>query len=203
MKQFMLMASLCLSAGLMSCGNSNESSNKNEPATATKEAQMERGRYLVTVIGCGDCHTPKKMTDKGPVPDMERFLAGYDASVPLGEYDTALANSGRWAIMKGDLTAAAGPWGVSFAANLTPDATGIGDWNYETFRRAIKEGKYKGLPNSRPLLPPMPTPSLAQLEEQDVEAIFEYLKTIKPVENLVPQAILNPPPPGGGGHRPG
>lgn len=196
MKQLIALAFLCLTAGAISCNTENKT-RKEEKQTATKEQKIERGRYLVAVIGCGDCHTPKMMTDKGPVPDMERFLSGYDARMPLGEYDTALANSGKWAILKGDLTAAAGPWGVTFAANLTPDPTGLGDWNYETFRRAIKEGKYKGLANSRPLLPPMPTPSLAQLEEQDVEAIYEYLRTVKPINNLVPQAMLNPPPPQG------
>jgi mono/diheme cytochrome c family protein len=168
--------------------------NSNQPQVAektppTQEEKVKRGEYLVTAIGCGDCHTPKIMTPQGPVPDMDRYLSGYNAEIPLGEYDTALAASGQWALFKGDLTAAAGPWGVSFAANITSDGTGLGNWSLENFRKAIKEGKYKGIDNSRPLLPPMPWQNFAQLTDEDIEAMFEYLKTVKPVKNLVPQAI--------------
>lgn len=179
----------------MACSN-NETAKTEQPAgMASKEEMIKRGDYLVATIGCGDCHTPKKMTDKGPVPDMDRFLSGYNAAIPLGEYDTAIANSGRWALFYGDLTAAAGPWGVTFAANLTPDGTGIGNWTLENFRKALKEGKYKGIDNSRPLMPPMPWQNFAKLTDNDIESIFEYLKSIKPVQNLVPQAMLNMPPP--------
>lgn len=168
--------------------------NSNQPpvaekTTTTQEEKVKRGEYLVTVIGCGDCHTPKIMTPQGPAPDMERYLSGYNAEMPLGEYDTTLAASGQWALFKGDLTAAAGPWGVSFAANITSDGTGIGNWSLENFRKAMQEGKYKGIDNSRPLLPPMPWQNFAQLTDDDIEAMFEYLKTVKPVKNLVPQAI--------------
>lgn len=168
--------------------NSNQSqvTEKNTPA---QEEKIKRGEYLVTVIGCGDCHTPKIMTPQGPAPDMDRYLSGYNAEMPLGEYDTTLAASGQWALFKGDLTAAAGPWGVSFAANITSDGTGIGNWSLENFRKAMKEGKYKGIDNSRPILPPMPWQNFAQLTDKDIEAMFEYLKTVKPVKNLVPQAI--------------
>ncbi len=160
-----------------------------EKNTPTQEEKVKRGEYLVTVIGCGDCHTPKIMTPQGPAPDMERYLSGYNAEMPLGKYDTTLAASGQWALFKGDLTAAAGPWGVSFAANITSDGTGIGNWSLENFRKAMKEGKYKGIDNSRPMLPPMPWQNFARLTDEDIEAMFEYLKTVKPVKNLVPQAI--------------
>lgn len=168
--------------------NSNHPQQAEKPV-ATQEEKVKRGEYLVTVIGCGDCHTPKIMTPQGPAPDMERYLSGYNAEMPLGEYDTTLAASGQWALFKGDLTAAAGPWGVSFAANITSDGTGIGNWSLENFRKAMKEGKYKGIDNSRPILPPMPWQNFAQLTDEDIEAMFEYLKTVKPVKNLVPQAI--------------
>lgn len=160
-----------------------------QPKQFAKEDTIERGKYLVSVIGCGDCHTPKKMTDKGPVPDMDRFLSGFDASRPLGKFDNNVAKAGQWVLFNGELTAAAGPWGVSFAANLTPDPTGLGDWSFDNFRRALKEGKYKGMDNSRPLLPPMPWQNFAQLSDGDINAIFMYLKTIKPINNRVPQAL--------------
>ncbi len=178
-------------------GNTVDSGKPGDAATPSISGSVERGHYLVDVIGCGDCHTPKKMTAAGPVPDMSRYLSGYNAGVPLGKYDTGLANGGSWVLFKGDLTAAAGPWGVTFSANLTPDGTGLGGWTADNFRRAIKEGKYKGLADARPLLPPMPSDNLAKLSDEDVMSIYAYLKTIKPVRNLVPAAILNPPP---GGH---
>ncbi len=176
-----------LSMMAVACNNNEQ--QVAEKAAPTQEEKVKRGEYLVTVIGCGDCHTPKIMTPQGPAPDMDRYLSGYNAAMPLGEYDTTLAASGQWALFKGDLTAAAGPWGVSFAANITSDGTGIGNWTLENFRKAMKEGKYKGIDNSRPLLPPMPWRNFAQLTDEDMEAMFEYLKTVKPVQNLVPQAI--------------
>jgi len=91
-----------------------------------------------------------------------------------------------------DLTAAAGPWGVSFAANITSDQSGIGNWTEEGFIRAMREGKFKGIEGSRMLLPPMPWENFAKLTDEDIRAIYAYLKTTKPVYNVVPAAI----PPG-------
>ncbi|MGN6475623.1 MAG: diheme cytochrome c-553, partial [Flavipsychrobacter sp.] len=76
-----------------------------------------------------------------------------------------------------------------FAANLTPDGTGIGNWSLDNFRRALREGKYKGIASSRPLLPPMPWQNFAHLNDEDIESIYDYLQSIKPIKNLVPQAI--------------
>lgn len=190
MKKTIYLASSCLLVALLLAACSNPpKEQKIETELFAKDSLIRRGQYLVTTIGCGDCHTPKKMTDKGPVPDMDRYLSGYDASQPLGEYDTATAQSGRWALFNGQLTATAGPWGVSFAANLTPDETGLGGWTLDNFRKALREGKYKGVDNSRPLLPPMPWQNFANLTDHDLEAIYNYLQSIKPVKNLVPQAI--------------
>lgn len=194
MKRFAYPAIVAMGLAFISCNETAGKDGDKEPATVAQLA--ERGKYLVTVVGCGDCHTPKIMTPQGPVPDTTKFLSGYDAAAgPLGQFDTAIVRDGRWALMKGDLTAAVGPWGITYAANLTPDDTGLGGWTYDNFRRAIKEGKYRGVANSRPLMPPMPIPALSQLTDEDVKSIYEYLKTIKPVKNLVPAAALNPPPP--------
>ncbi|MFX0555469.1 diheme cytochrome c-553 [Maribacter sp. CXY002] len=145
----------------------------------------ERGEYLVSIIGCADCHTPKKMTEMGPVPDMDRYMMGFDSSGALPPIPENVP-LGPWALFAGDLTAAVGPWGTSYAGNLTPDKTGIGNWTLNQFKKAIKEGKYKGLDNSRPILPPMPVEAYRHLEDDDVEAIFTYLKSLKPIENIVP-----------------
>jgi hypothetical protein len=88
-----------------------------------------------------------------------------------------------------DLTSAVGPWGQSFASNLTPDGTGIGNWKEEQFIKAIREGKYKGLDNTRPLLPPMPWVAYKNLTDDDLKSIFAYLKSLPPVKNAVPAPI--------------
>ncbi|GAB3247134.1 c-type cytochrome [Larkinella harenae] len=154
---------------------------------------VKRGEYLVAIMGCADCHAPKKMTARGPVPDMDRFLSGYNSAEPLGSYDKNLVRNGQWVLFNGQNTAFIGPWGVSFAANLTPDATGIGTWSPEQFNKAMRQGKFKGLDNSRPLLPPMPWPNYKDMTDADMQAVFAYLKSLKPVANAVPAAI--PPAP--------
>jgi len=151
------------------------------------EDPVKRGEHLVNSIGCHDCHTPKLFTEKGMELDMSRLLSGYPANNPLPAYDSSTAKS--FVLFTMDLTSATGPWGTSFAANLTPDATGIGTWTEAQFINAIRNGKYKGLDGSRDLLPPMPWPSYRNFTDDDLKAIFAYLKTIKPVENLVPAPI--------------
>jgi hypothetical protein len=89
-------------------------------------------------------------------------------------------------VFSGDLMAAAGPWGVSFSANISGDETGIGSWTEEQFKKALREGKWKGLDGSRTLLPPMPWQNFKHLNDDDINAIFAYLKTTKPIRNIVP-----------------
>jgi len=156
------------------------------PHLADSANRVERGRYLVSTMGCDDCHSPKKMGPHGPEIDSSRRLSGYPAGRPLP--DVALAAVGNWVLFAGDLTAAVGPWGVSFSANLTSDATGIGNWTEAQFLRCVREGKWKGL-DGRSLLPPMPWQNVAKLTDRDIRSIFAYLKTTKPVANNVPQPI--------------
>lgn len=158
-----------------------------------KDDAVKRGEYLVTIMGCADCHAPKKMTPKGPAPDMDRFLSGHNSSQPLGTFDKSILKTGEWVVFNGQSTAFAGPWGMSFAANLTPDETGIGSWSFEQFNTAMRKGKFKGLDNSRPLMPPMPWFNYIKMADEDMRAIFAYLKSIKPVSNVVPSYI--PPAP--------
>lgn len=160
---------------------------------AADETLVKRGEYLVTIMGCADCHSPKKFTDKGPVPDPERFMSGYNAAEKLPPYDQNLVKKGQWVLFNGHNTAIAGPWGVSFAANLTPDASGIGTWTLEQFGKALRQGKYRGLDNTRPMLPPMPWPNYINLKDEDLKAMFAYLMSLKPISNVVPAPI--PPTP--------
>lgn len=165
-------------------------STRQQPAN---HALIKRGEYLVTIMGCADCHASKKMTPQGPAPDRARFLAGYDSSQPLGDFDRNMVKTGQWVVFNGQNTAFAGPWGVSFAANLTPDASGIGNWSLAQFTKAMRQGKSKGLDNARPLLPPMPWPNYTTMSDADMKAVFTYLKSLKPVVNVVPAPL--PPAP--------
>lgn len=147
--------------------------------------QIEYGKHLVTIIGCNDCHTPKKMTPMGPVPDTSLLLSGHPAKIPFPDINRKEIEAQGLAVTS-DLTEWAGPWGISYADNLTPDATGIGSWSKAQFLRAIRKGKWKGLKDSRELLPPMPWQEFSKMTDDELSAIFAYLKSIKPVQNIVP-----------------
>ena len=158
------------------------------PEEPKPDTSKKRGKYLVTLMDCNTCHTPNIMTDNGPQPDMSRLLSGYPSDRPIPEFDGSIVSKGVL-FPHPDLTATIGPWGVSFAGNLTPDDTGIGTWSLDQFKLAMRQGKYKGLEGSRMLLPPMPWQSYASLTDADVEAIYNYLKSLKPIENIVPGPI--------------
>jgi hypothetical protein len=156
-------------------------------AVASPPAQtpVERGEMLVIGGGCHDCHTPKKMGPNGPEPDMSKMLSGHPASA--GALTAAKQDPGSpWIAHTNEhLTAWSGPWGVSYAANLTPDQnTGLGTWTEETFVKALQTGKHMGA--SRPILPPMPWNWYSKMPENDLKAIFAYLKSIPAIANEVP-----------------
>ena len=158
----------------------------------TAEQMVERGRYLVNLGGCNDCHSPKVFAGGGMSPDESRLLSGHPQAGELPAFDPAQVAPGQWVLFTQDLTAAVGPWGVSFAANLTPDEeTGLGDWTADEFIATMQTGTHRGI--GRPILPPMPWFSLAMVSEDDLRAIFAYLQSIPPVSNQVPYPI-DPPP---------
>ena len=150
--------------------------------------QEELGQHLVTIAGCHDCHTPKKMGPKGPELDMENALSGHPASLPIPDLDRAELES-KGAAATQTMTAWIGPWGVSFSSNITSDATGIGNWTEEQFFTALRQGKSKGIATNRQMLPPMPYEMFAHMTDEEIRAIFAYLKSTKPVENVVPQPL--------------
>lgn len=149
---------------------------------------LARGAYLVHVGGCHDCHTPKRMTAHGPEPDASRLLSGYAATDPLPEIPAGVIGPGRWgALTNAALTAWAGPWGVSFASNLTPHATGLGAWTPEMFIQALRSGRHAGV--GRPILPPMPWQDYAHMNDADLRALFAYLASLPPIANAVPAPL--------------
>ena len=159
-----------------------------EKKTMTKEEITAKGKYLVNLGGCNDCHSPKIMTDMGPVPDTTKLLSGHPADEPLPSFDPANVAPGKWYLASGDLTAWIGPWGISYAQNLTPDKeTGTGAWTLQEFTQALRTGKHLGI--GRPILPPMPWEPLGHLTDDDLEAIFTYLQSIPPIKNQVPDPV--------------
>jgi mono/diheme cytochrome c family protein len=159
---------------------SAEPSAKPEPQTVSR---IERGRYLVTIGGCNDCHTPFKMTPTGPRPDMDRMLSGHPEQMKLPPAPKA---SVPW-VWSGAATntAFAGPWGLTFAANLTPDKnTGLGIWDERMFIQTLRTGKHWG--QGRPIQPPMPWQGYGKMTDEDLKSVFAYLRSIPAVHNYVP-----------------
>lgn len=145
-----------------SCSKTPPADESRAPASADTLATAHHGAYLATAMGCHDCHTPGALFGK---PDFQRTLAGSE----LG-----------WS----------GPWGVSYASNLTPDpVTGIGAWTEDQIVLALRTGKR---PDGTDLRPPMPWPNAATLTNRDVHSLAKYLKSIVPVNHSVPAAV----PPG-------
>lgn len=181
-----------LAAALAAVSCAPQSAPTATPAAMTAEQKIARGKHLVTILGCNDCHTPGSFYG---APDTTRLLAGSE----LG-----------WT----------GPWGTTYARNLTPDAeTGIGSWSEAELETALRSGVR---PDGSPLLPPMPWPSTAALEPDDMSALIAYLKSIPAVKHANPPVVppgqtgtlpalvfpappawdaMNlPPPPGGAAH---
>ncbi|MBO9632857.1 MAG: diheme cytochrome c-553 [Chitinophagaceae bacterium] len=173
-------------------GCNNAKTEEPAPATAmvSQDSLIKRGDYLVSAIGCDDCHSPKRMGQRGPELIPELRLSGFPEKgmLPPGSPD---ALKKGWVLMGPDLTATAGPWGITYASNITSDSTGIGTWKEEQFIRALREGKSKGLEGNRPLLPPMPWQNIGKLSDHDLKSIFAYLKSVKAVKNVVPAPVFN------------
>ena len=160
------------------------------PARATES--VERGRYLVETGGCGDCHTPLRLGRNGLEPDTSRLLSGHPESLVMPPVPKL--PPGPWLVVASATnTAWAGPWGISYTANLTPDAeTGLGRWTSRLFIQTMRTGRHLGV--GRAVLPPMPIPAYKNFVDADLEAIFSYLNSIPAVKNRVPA----PTPPSAG-----
>ncbi len=152
---------LVVSASLWSCMPAGKQEAA-APAALTADQKLARGQYLSVVMGCNDCHTPGSLYG---APDTTRLLSGSE----LG-----------WR----------GPWGVSFARNLTSDTeTGLGSWTEAQIVTAIREGRR---PDGTALLPPMPWPSFAHLTDDDANSLAAYIKALPAVRHV----NLNQVPPG-------
>ena len=127
------------------------------PMRGLAETLVERGKYIVTVAGCNDCHTPGYFLGK---PDPARYLGGSEVGFEIPGL------------------------GVFYGPNLTPDKeTGLGTWTNEQIATAIQTGVR---PDGRHLAPPMPSASFANLTSSDAQAIAAFLRSIPAVKNKVP-----------------
>jgi|KBSMisStaDraftv2_1062788.scaffolds.fasta_scaffold178720_1 hypothetical protein len=185
----------------------NNGAAKEETADTTKEksstttamfggyeSQVKWGEHIVKIGGCNDCHTPKKMGPNGPEDDMSLMLSGHPAQMPVAPFDAKEAAK-KGLVVTQTFTAWTGPWGTTYAANLTSDSTGIGNWKEEQFLKALKEKKWMGLDGTRPLMPPMSMMPATLMTDDELKAIFAYLKSTPPIHNIQPEAALLPPPP--------
>jgi hypothetical protein len=136
-------------------------------------------------MGCDDCHSPKRFGPNGPELIEELRFGGHLADAPMGKVDPSVMKEG-WILLGMDGTSAVGPWGISYSANISSDASGIGNWTEGQFFTALREGKFKGQKEGRTLLPPMPWFVYKNLDDHDIRSIFAYLKSGKPVNNVVP-----------------
>lgn len=126
-------------------------------ASAASKAQIAHGKYLVTVMGCTDCHTPGSFLGH---PDMSKFLGGSDVGFAIPGM------------------------GVFVGANLTPDKdTGLGKWTTQQIITAFTTGK---TPQGRILAPIMPYEDFKSLTKADAAAIAAYLQSLPPVSHAVP-----------------
>ena len=126
-------------------------------AALAADPAAERGKYLVSIAGCNDCHTPGYFLGK---PDMARFLGGSEVGFEIPGL------------------------GVFHGPNLTPDKeTGIGNWTDEQVLTALQKG---ARPDGRMLAPIMPWHAFANLTPDDAKGIVAYLRTLQPVKNKVP-----------------
>lgn len=181
-----------LAAGALRSADQGQA--KGQAGGGAASAAVERGKYLVTIGHCNDCHTPWIVGEKGPEPDMSRMLSGHPEGLVMPEPPKLPASSPWVWLGAGTNTAFAGPWGISYAFNLTPDQnTGIGIWTEEIFVKALRTGRHMG--QARPILPPMPWPNVAQMTDADLKAVYAYLRSIPPIKNRVPEAVVAEPPP--------
>lgn len=170
--------------------NNPQPEDKAAVNSVSKSDMVSRGQFLVAIGGCNDCHSPKQMTPQGPAVDPALTLSGHPAAMPTPPVVASALKPGNWILMAPDLTAFVGPWGMSYAANITSDsATGIGGWTESQFIQTMRTGKHLGMENGRPILPPMPWQAIGKLGDDDLKSIYAYLQSLHPVSNRVPGPV--------------
>jgi len=183
--EYLVLATAVASTIAVSLPARAQSASAELKAETTAE-KIARGKYLVTTSGCHDCHTPWVLGPKGPEPDMTRALSGHPQDMVLPPPPKVEA---PWVMTAAATnTAWAGPWGISYTANLTPDPeTGLGKWTLRNFVETIRTGRHMG--RGREVLPPMPVQVYRNWTDADFEAVFTYLQTVPAIRNRVPEPL--------------
>lgn len=174
-RNFLIFCTAVFLVGALIALNINSVESQNDMA--------QRGKYLVDTVGaCGHCHTPRA----GAEYNMDMYLAGHPSNAPYPRYNFSMMQQGIFILTSPQMSAFSGPFGTSFASNLTPDnETGLGEWTEKMFIDAMRTGHHQGDMNNRKIFPPMPTKHYAEMNDADLKAIWAYLRTIKPVKNEV------------------
>ncbi len=161
-----------------------------KPERMAPSGTAERGAQLVMLGGCHDCHTPKR--PDGSI-DFSKSLMGHPANAPMAPQVVGGASTNML------LTSWRGPWGLTLSRNLTPDKeTGIGTWTLADFKKTIRTGVN---PKGEVLRPPMPIPTLQNLPDADIDAIYRHLMTLQPIRNLVGRVDAGKAGGGGGAKK--
>lgn len=182
----LIAAAILLTAVISTASLDAQGASTGGASSSAKASHIARGKYLVDIMGCHDCHTPMKLGPNGPEWDMSRALSGHPESLVM---PPAPEQKLPWMASMGmTMTSWNGPWGTSFTRNLTPDKeTGLGDWTVEEFIATMKTGRERG--KGRPVLPPMPVQNLANLTDSDIRALFAYLQSLPAIKNRTPQPV--------------
>ena len=152
-----------------------------DPA-GSEAAVLARGELLVAIMDCDGCHTPRGLA--GARSASSRRLAGHPEDLILPPPPDLGDGPWEW-VASETATAYAGPWGITFSANLTPDTTtGLGAWTQSMFSRSMRTGRHWG--TGREILPPMPWEAYSHLPDGDLHALYVYLRSLPPVTNEVP-----------------
>ena len=128
---------LAVLTAIFACNNDNRATSSETVAVISQDSLVKLGEYLVNTIGCDDCLSPKKMGPGGPEIDIDLRFSGHPASALLPPLNTTMLKTG-WILFGMDVTTFAGPWGQSYAANISSDETGIGNWTEQQFFTALR-----------------------------------------------------------------
>lgn len=166
------------------CSHASDKTDKSKK----EELEIEKGQSLAVVHGCVFCHSPKIVDNNELVPDPERLFSGHPSGNKLPDIPEGMIGENKWfGLYTAGFTAWGGPWGISYSSNITPDKeTGIGNWTQQDFLTVIRLGIHSSF--RRGLMPPMPWEEINKVSDEDLISIFQYLKTVKPVKNKVPES---------------
>ena len=162
MRSLLVLCALLVCCGLAFAAGSTSTKSKAKPKPGDERpgTLIERGRYLVRVAGCNDCHTPGYPESGGTVP-VEKWLIG-------------------------DKLGWRGPWGTTYATNLRTYMAGVTEQQWVSLARVMRPR------------PPMPWFALRDMTDEDLRAIYQFVRSLPPSGPPAPAFVppdREPPPP--------